>query len=577
MPLMGKLEDVAIVDVLHLLSVARKTGVLTIEGAGGTAAVVLRNGDICAATHPAAEVNVGSILVERGSLAAAEVEAALATSQPADLPIVATLIQRGHITTEQGWDALAQLIERTVAAVRDWPSGAFAFEPSTPEAVDGFRYTPAAVDAMGTSLQTRHLLDQAVRVLDERNRIDAASVVAEEPSDLPSPATAGPPPPTAAPGDDETAAEIGDVGDASGGAPAGSEAVRLPSASFGRSRTVVVCTSDGMFRNLVGAACQRCGGWSYAADAEADVMAALQRNLRSDTLSPLVLDITGARTQAIARRRLLLATHVKQHFPAVPVLVLGPDSPTASVLAYRAGARVYLPKTHWHADAASLPEIEATLAMLLENLAAWSREHDAVEAESATHQRAMLTLRDRVLKLTRPGSASDVSLVLLKHVAEYFRRCVLFVVRPTDLLGLGGFGLVDQGETLSTAISGLRLPLDTPSLVRRVLEQREMHHGPLDDKLLHQHLFARIGVPAARAGLLLPLHGRDRPIALIYADHGDRRGNASRTETLEILACLASLSLELTLFRRNRPTAAAPGAAPHSPYSSTVPTAAPND
>ena len=89
-----------------------------------------------------------------------------------------------------------------------------------------------------------------------------------------------------------------------------------------------------------------------------------------------------------------------------------------------------------------------------------------------------------------------------------------------------------------------------------------MHQGPVDDVLLWEHLFSRIGPPASREGILLPLSGRDRPIALIYADQGEAKGTTVRTETLEILARLASLSLEIALYRRKQADQPTPSAIP---------------
>jgi hypothetical protein len=556
-PLYGKLEDVAVVDVLHLLSVSRKSGVLAIDSAFGKASFVLRNGDVCAAMHPSPDVHVGRILVERGTLTNEDMLAAVADGQP-ELPVVARLIAGGKVTRDEGWAALAHLVEQTVAAIRDWPAGSFSFEPSSPEALDSFAHTPAVVEAIGTSPQARQLLGQAVQVLDDRNRED--TTVSADAAAAQAPVPGGTAPPDAG-GDAASAPNPSPVAatEAATGASSPALASGLPadddgavSPSFGRLREAVLCSSDGVFRNLLGAACRRAGVWAYTGDSEREVMGLVQRGLRNGKATPVLLDLTATRSGGLSRRRLVLATHLKRDFPAVPLLALGPRSHEAELLALRAGARAYFAKQRGQAEVASLADLEATVALVLEALAACSREQDAVADELGVHQRELATLRERVLQLTRPGSAADVSLLLLKHVAQYLRRCVLFVVRPHDLLGLGGFGLARAGEPASASITGLRLPLHVPSLPRRVLEQREMHHGPVDDKLLHDHLFTRIGPPASREGLLLPLHGRDHPIALIYADHGDSRVQPIRTDTLEILACLASLSLEIALYRRTR-------------------------
>src|SRR5512142_206951 len=143
MPILGNLEDISIIDVLQLLCVARKTGLLTVDGPTGRASIVLRDGAITGAHHPSAGMNVGAILTEMRVVAASEIDQALQQCASSGKPIVTTLVQLGCITPEQGWTALAQLVERTVAAMVEWDRGRFSFDQQEDEISDDFRYVPA--------------------------------------------------------------------------------------------------------------------------------------------------------------------------------------------------------------------------------------------------------------------------------------------------------------------------------------------------------------------------------------------------------------------------------------------------
>ena len=77
---------------------------------------------------------------------------------------------------DQGWQALERLIERTVLEVVSWKKGSFSFEVGRIVISDDFRHFPEGM-APKISLDTQSLLMDAIRILDERNRVQPESVV----------------------------------------------------------------------------------------------------------------------------------------------------------------------------------------------------------------------------------------------------------------------------------------------------------------------------------------------------------------------------------------------------------------
>ncbi|PWT92231.1 MAG: hypothetical protein C5B54_03850, partial [Acidobacteria bacterium] len=66
MSLVGNLEDLPLADILQIVSLSKRTGILTIETEEGKNIVVFKNGLIVSAACPSPKIkNLGQILLER--------------------------------------------------------------------------------------------------------------------------------------------------------------------------------------------------------------------------------------------------------------------------------------------------------------------------------------------------------------------------------------------------------------------------------------------------------------------------------------------------------------------------------
>ena len=66
MSLVGNLEDLPLADILQIVSLSKRTGILTIETEEGRNIIVFKNGLIVSAACPSPKIkNLGQILLER--------------------------------------------------------------------------------------------------------------------------------------------------------------------------------------------------------------------------------------------------------------------------------------------------------------------------------------------------------------------------------------------------------------------------------------------------------------------------------------------------------------------------------
>ena len=72
MSLVGNLEDLGLGEILQIVSLSRKSGVLSLDSSGRTGKVTFLNGQVIRATTSASRVNLGDLLVRFGPLRSSE-------------------------------------------------------------------------------------------------------------------------------------------------------------------------------------------------------------------------------------------------------------------------------------------------------------------------------------------------------------------------------------------------------------------------------------------------------------------------------------------------------------------------
>jgi len=166
----GSLEDLALPDVLQMLHVTRKTGVLILGHEVRFGLMLLKDGQLVGCRHPTDGFNIGKVLTEMALVTQAQIEEAVALQEAAGAnrkPLVATLIESGYLDGEAGLKALDKLVEATIIEFINWGKGSFVFEVGDIAVPDRFRRDPnLALSAIG--LSTTATILKAMRMLDEQ-------------------------------------------------------------------------------------------------------------------------------------------------------------------------------------------------------------------------------------------------------------------------------------------------------------------------------------------------------------------------------------------------------------------------
>ena len=166
----GRLDEVSVPELLHLLSWGEKTGKLTLSRGGAEGVVVFHRGRIVNAASNSPREGLGSILVCRKLLSEEALMKGLEENHRAgsERALGDTLVAMGAITSQALEIAVRQQVEHVMTDFLLWDSGLFRFEPirlSEPGADED-----AEGPHPGQGFHTEQIVLEVVRRVDEVRR-----------------------------------------------------------------------------------------------------------------------------------------------------------------------------------------------------------------------------------------------------------------------------------------------------------------------------------------------------------------------------------------------------------------------
>jgi tetratricopeptide (TPR) repeat protein len=172
MAIEGPLRELSIQDVLQLLELARKTGVLTVrsDGLNDEAIVHFIRGEIVFAVRRRSTRRLGQLLIRAGRLTQRELERALQL-QRADPTrrLAEILLEMGSVSDTELEQQLRFQMEESIYELMAWQEGYFRFEERT----------DVAQERLIVRVRVESLLMEGARRIDEWTRLESKVPSAE--------------------------------------------------------------------------------------------------------------------------------------------------------------------------------------------------------------------------------------------------------------------------------------------------------------------------------------------------------------------------------------------------------------
>ncbi|HEY5973226.1 MAG TPA: response regulator [Geobacteraceae bacterium] len=559
MSLVGNLEDLGLGEILQIVSLSHKSGILTLQSAGRQGIIVFRKGQVIRATTNQGRRFLGELLVEQGMLDETRMQQALLLQQERGFRdrIGTILTQNFNISAEQIEAVARRHVEQVVYSLFTWQEGSFEFElEDNLETVDAIRDPLQFILSQG--LNPQFLAMEGSRIFDElRHRQQQAGddgtqltpVMAVEPLDT------------------EVIQERVDLAFDIMREPVARDADGQEPAPF--QWDVVLVDDDEDTREFLGQTLRSLGFEVVACDSSEAALITIDTRYRQQGRPLVLVDlIMPSMDGSGILGGLELLELLRNNFPELTVLAVSDyqNSDAERRLRELGYSLLLKPKRSELAD----PDIIEDFTQRLQSSLAASSSgsltnrpgagvnlgdeirlelgeapvHSETEPVTST---GISLLRGILEELINPSLGGGVILLALRFASEFMNRAVIFTVKEHEVVGLGQFGINPVVGMVDERLRTLRIPRNESSLFSEVFRSLQpcKLHPPLGR--WNEQLFGLLGGGIPYEVFLGPIISDNEVVAILYGDNLPETKPIGDTDSLEIFLSQAGMVTEKAL------------------------------
>jgi CheY-like chemotaxis protein len=553
MSLVGNLADLGLGEILQIVSLSRKSGVLTLQSRGRQGVIVFRFGQVIRATSSTIKYFLGEELLQREVVDQECLNKALQVQQAGAYRerLGTILINKFNIPVQKIENVVREQIERVVYSFFSWDEGRFEFElQDDVETIDDSRIDPLQF-MLEQGLNPQFLAMEGSRIIDEQRHRGAV------PDDELSPHSQETRPVVTQSEEDVLQQQV------------------TATAAVDSGREVVIVVDDQVIRDLLTEAFARSDRAVYAFSRSEDALITIDTHFRDGNRPSILLDLIMPRMDGSGvLGGLELLELVNGNFPELPVLVISDYRNSDAERRIReAGAEFLLkPRKSELADEAFAEQFAIRIVAALDRVTSGIRLEnpdddvnlgdelrlelgDIGEQTSSTvvPSTGISLLRGMLEELNDPALGGGVILLLLRFASEFMGRAVIFLVKDRHIVGIGQFGIDVQGVPADRMIRSLKIPVNGESLFTQVLTGRTaLKVAPVKNSW-NDYLFQKIGGEPAEV-FLGPLISEGDIVAILYGDNLPDGKPIGDTDSLEIFLSQAGVAMEKGLLTQRLKT-----------------------
>ncbi|MDD2856365.1 MAG: DUF4388 domain-containing protein, partial [Desulfuromonadaceae bacterium] len=170
MSLVGNLEELGLGEILQIVSLSRKTGVLSLASRGRDGSVFFRQGQVVRAASSTYQQSLGEVLIQKGVIDLAVLRKSLAFQQENGFSerLGVILVKNFGVSQEIIEEVVREQIENVVFSLFAWVEGTFNFQVhNSIETIDGTKMDPLQF-MLDQGLNPQFLAMEGTRILDEK-------------------------------------------------------------------------------------------------------------------------------------------------------------------------------------------------------------------------------------------------------------------------------------------------------------------------------------------------------------------------------------------------------------------------
>jgi len=506
MSLLGRLEDLSLTDIIQIVYLSRRSGVLEILNTAGRNTVLFRHGLVVNASSPETP-DLLAWLIKSGALSSDD-EDNLRKMRDEGMLIGSAALESGLLSKDKLRETIRDRIIDTIAPLLQNRTGEFNFLLSENLGAADIEYDPDFVLREG-GFTPQNILsfegDQLKPLQDFENK--------------------EPPPKKSR--------------DAQFRVAGGLIEVQSPESSY---RNVIVFETDPLIRVAAKRVFEPRKMKIALFGSIDDAREMITEFFRSTSFFITFLEVTDDSPR--------LLQLVKRKNPRLPVVMIDEETDLRrrhELL--HAGADLYLTKPTPARLRADVAEEELNLfaeEMVLFAERGFAQWEDTVgldtrgarrfyeEGRKEHTERGFKLLEQLINEVSDPNDIREVAATILRLAAEYLDRAILFVVNDDQFTGVGGFGVTGGGESMGLRARRLRIQRDVPSVLVDVIDSGAPHRGKLRRTPANLDLLERLGGPQPSEVVALPILHENRTIGILYGDNAEHRAPIDDLTGLQI-------------------------------------------
>ncbi len=538
MGLVGNLEDLGLGDILQIVSLSKKSGMLQLTSGQREGSIVFIDGQVVRAASSQFKANLGDILLKHKLLDQKTLERALAEQGGQSYrPLGPLLVEKYGLAQDKIEAIIKAQIERIVYSFFGWKEGTFAFQLDEPEAIGPTRLNPLdfmleqGLSPQWLAVEGRRLVSEGRLITPEKDAAPGGGVGSVERAEGQG---------------QETAIEVGPL---------------------------FIIDDDGPTRSVLEKAFVRAGFEVESFALTSDLVKACAERVKRGQRPALLIDLIMPRLDGHGiLGGLEVMEIVAEEFADLPMMLMT-DHPNAEAekKAKELGGIAVLrkPKKIEIREARGVEALKSLLHEVDRRIAPAGKAGKSVDiyhigtdlVEEFDGGRpsidslpegspGLYLLKGMLQELANPLLGGGVVLLTLRFASELLNRAVIFHVNGNEIVGLGQFGLDAITENADRMVRKLRLKVDADSLFARVMEQQAALKGRLGNCSTDRKLQAQLGGQEPTEVFIGPLVSDGKVVAIIYGDNLPEAREVGNVEAFEVFLSQAGMAMEKVLLER---------------------------
>jgi len=554
MSLVGNLEDLGLGEILQIVSLSRKSGVLQLNSLDRDGRVIFHDGQVIRASASTFPENIGDLVIRTGMADIETLKKALVIQHESDdgRRVGDILVSDFGVDREAIDTVVREQVEKIVYSFFSWDEGAFSFELGDPGELAATTLNPLQF-MLDSGLNPQWLAMEGSRILDEkRHRGEDVDERGESLIDI-----------------DQLLAEVkGDVPvKASTEGPDAAVIATKPARKF-----IVVDDDPGTAEKIASLLQERKAHVHVFTNYNSFLEAVSQAEPSTTTL---VIDLIMPRRDGSGvLGGLELLEEVRAQYPDFKVLVMS-DHPNreAEQSVRNFGVPTLFPKPKKddvldeRGRAGLIALVDAIFALGeatseepenadgLYNIGAELLREMGEVATGAPEQRphqspGLHLLRGMLQELNNPSLGGGIILLILRFASELMNRAVILLVKEEEIVGLGQFGIELNGDSADVRVRNVKLPREEDHVFKEALQSFSPYRRAVKKSEWNDYFFEQLGGQRPGEVFVGPLVSEGRVVAVLYGDNLPDEKPIGDTEALEIFLSQAGLAMEKALLER---------------------------